>query len=99
MVKQNVNYRSYLNLTYHSDGILKNKQMQDRYLFVNRLTNLDNFLDMVHIKDQFFKIQDLLQTMDHFVLEAYRIPSNFNELQKRMFKEFKIKGIGKFKQN
>jgi len=30
--------------------------MQDRYLFVNRLSDLDKIMDMTHIKDQYFKI-------------------------------------------
>eukprot|EP00347_Sterkiella_histriomuscorum_P019144 403342780 len=72
------------------DYFLNNKQVHDKFIFVNRVNNLPNLLDMSLLKDSYFRIFDLIPSQyQHFILEAYRMPSNFNELQSRIFKENK----------
>lgn len=59
----------------------------DKFLVTNRFKNLGAVTDMSCIRHVFLKVQDMLASLDHFLLETYVLPSSYQEMSRRMIKE------------
>jgi hypothetical protein len=67
------------------DYMLSDNRMLDKFHVVNRMrSKIADVLDMSYVRTLFFRVQDFFQEMDYFILEKYHIPSNYQELQRRM---------------
>jgi hypothetical protein len=67
------------------DYMLSDNRMLDKFHVVNRMrSKIADVLDMSHVRTLFFRVQDFFHEMDYFILEKYHIPSNYQELQRRM---------------
>ncbi len=63
------------------DYMLSESKMLGKFHVVNRVrSKLSDVLDMSHLRTLFFRIQDFYQELDHFILEKYNIPSNYQDL-------------------
>ena len=62
--------------------------MHDKFHVVNRIrSSVAEAFDLTNLRTVFFKAQDSYHELEIFMLEWYSIPSNYQELQRRMFKE------------
>ncbi len=68
--------------------MLTDNRMLEKFHVANRIrSRISDIFNMAHLRSIFFRVHDFYPELDFFILEKYHIPSNYNDLQRRMQKE------------